>query len=50
MFEAMGIKTGINLDLLFQAREPLQSGVPHETLYGMVPEAGVPKGFEAATK
>ncbi len=49
MFEAMGITTGVNLDLLFKARNPLQDGVPQETLYGMVPEAGLPKGFAAAT-
>jgi len=50
MFEAMGVKTGINLDLLFEARRPLQAGIPNELLYGMVPEAGVPKGFELASK
>ena len=50
MFEAMGIKTGINLDLLFEARKPLQVGVPNESIYGMVPEAGVPKGFVPASK
>ena len=50
MFEAMGIKTGINLDLLFEARKPLQAGVPSEVIYGMVPEAGAPKGFMPATQ
>lgn len=50
MFEAMGIKTGINLDLLFEARKPLQNGVPNEAVYGMVPEAGVTKGFIPATQ
>lgn len=50
MFEAMGIKTGINLELLFKARAPLKEGVPDETIYGMVPEAGIPKGFIAATQ
>ncbi len=50
MFEAMGIKTGIHLELLFEARKPLQLGVPTEIIYGMVPEAGVPKGFAAATQ
>ena len=50
MFEAMGIKTGINLDLLFKARKPLQAGVPSEIIYGMVPEAGAPKGFMPATQ
>jgi len=46
MFEAMGVVTGINLELLFAARKPLQLGLPVETIYGMVPEAGLPKGFQ----
>lgn len=46
MFEAMGVRTGVNLDKLFRAREVLQAGLPHEAIYGMVPEAGLPKGFE----
>ena len=50
MFEAMGIKTGVNLDLLFEARKPLQDGVPNEVIYGMVPEAGTPKGFIPASQ
>lgn len=50
MFEAMGIKTGINLDLLFEARQPLQAGLPNESIYGMVPEAGMPKGFVPASQ
>ncbi|MFJ3461337.1 hydroxymethylglutaryl-CoA lyase [Achromobacter spanius] len=45
MFEAMGIKTGIDLEKLFAARAPLSEGLPGEPLYGMTPEAGVPKGF-----
>ena len=49
MFEAMGVATGIDLDRLFAAREPLRRGLPHEALHGMTPEAGVPKGFVAAT-
>ena len=50
MFEAMGIKTGINLDLLMEARKPLQVGVPNEQIYGMISEAGLPKGFAPATQ
>lgn len=50
MFEAMGIKTGINLNLLFEARKPLQEGIPNEEIYGMVPEVGVTKGFVPATQ
>ena len=46
MFEAMGVVTGINLELLFAARQPLQLGIPTEKIYGMVPEAGLPKGFQ----
>jgi hydroxymethylglutaryl-CoA lyase len=49
MFEAMGIKTGINLDSLLEARKPLQSGVPDEQIYGMISDAGLPKGFVPAT-
>jgi hydroxymethylglutaryl-CoA lyase len=45
MFEAMGITTGVNLERLMAARQPLRTGLPKETLYGMVPEAGIPKGW-----
>lgn len=48
MFEAMGVRTGIGLDALVAARAPLQAGLPGEPLYGMTPEAGLPKGFAAA--
>ena len=45
MFEAMGVHTGVNIERLLAAREPLKAGLPGEPLYGMTPEAGVPKGF-----
>lgn len=45
MFEAMGVATGVSLDKLFQARLPLAEGLKGEPLYGMTPEAGLPKGF-----
>ena len=45
MFEAMGVRTGIDLGRLIAARGPLQAGLPGEPLYGMTPEAGLPKGF-----
>jgi hydroxymethylglutaryl-CoA lyase len=45
MFEAMGIHTGIDLDLLMAARAPLRAGLPGEPLYGMTPEAGLPKDW-----
>lgn len=45
MFEAMGLSTGVNLERLIAAREPLKAGLPGEPLYGMTPEAGLPKGW-----
>jgi hydroxymethylglutaryl-CoA lyase len=48
MFESMGVKTGIDLDRLFAAREVLVKGIPEEPIYGHTPQAGLPKGFRAA--
>jgi hydroxymethylglutaryl-CoA lyase len=45
MFEAMGVNTGVDWVKLMAAREPLRAGLPGEPLYGMTPEAGLPKGW-----
>lgn len=45
MFEAMGLRTGIDIQKLIAAREPLKAGLPGEPLYGMTAEAGLPMGF-----
>jgi hydroxymethylglutaryl-CoA lyase len=45
MFEAMGVRTGIDIEKLIAARKPLLDGLPGEALYGMTPEAGLPLGF-----
>ena len=45
MFEAMGVRTGIDLEQLIAARAPLMAGLPGEPVYGMTPEAGLPRGF-----
>jgi hydroxymethylglutaryl-CoA lyase len=45
MFEAMGVSTGIDLERLIAAREALRAGLPGEPIYGMTPEAGLPKGW-----
>jgi hydroxymethylglutaryl-CoA lyase len=45
MFEAMGVRTGIDLQQLIAARAPLREALPGEPVYGMTPEAGLPKGF-----
>ena len=46
MFEAMGVSTGIQFEKLLAARKVLQAALPQEQIYGMTPEAGIPKGFE----
>ncbi|HEY2255241.1 MAG TPA: hydroxymethylglutaryl-CoA lyase [Variovorax sp.] len=45
MFEAMGVGTGVDIERLIAARAPLLAGLPGEPVYGMTPEAGLPKGF-----
>lgn len=48
LLEAMGVRTGVNLEQLSIARELLAKGLQGEPLYGHVPEAGVCKGFTYA--
>lgn len=48
MFESMGVDTGIDLEALIDARAALLAGLPGESLYGMVPEAGLGRGFAYA--
>jgi hydroxymethylglutaryl-CoA lyase len=49
LLESMGLKTGIDLDRLMAARAVLAEALPGETLYGYVPQAGLPKGFAPAS-
>ena len=46
MFEAMGVSTGVDLGQLMLARDALRAGLPDEPLYGMTPEAGLPRGWQ----
>jgi len=48
MLEAMGLKTGINLEMLLSVRKILEDALPGETLYGFTPNAGLPLGFQPA--
>jgi len=48
MFESMGIATGVDLEKLMLAREVFIRGLPDEPTYGMLPAAGLPKGFAYA--
>ena len=49
MLEAMGLRTGINIDKLLAIRKIVAEGIPGEPLYGYVPDAGLTKGFVPAT-
>ena len=48
LLEAMGYRTGVDIDRLVGARSVLAAGLPGETLRGHLAEAGLPKGFVAA--
>lgn len=48
MFEAMGVRTGVDLPRLMRSRELLQQSLAGEPLYGHTPQAGLPLGFVPA--
>src|ERR1700676_2218686 len=49
LLESMGLATGIDLDRLMAARAVLAQALRGETLYGYLPQAGLPKGFAPAS-
>jgi hydroxymethylglutaryl-CoA lyase len=49
MLEAMGLKTGINIEKLLETRRLVQAALPNEEMYGFIPDAGLPKGFVPAS-
>lgn len=49
MLESMGLRTGIDIEALLGVRQLVQDALPGEPLYGFIPDAGVPKGFVAAS-
>jgi hydroxymethylglutaryl-CoA lyase len=49
LLEAMGLRTGIDIDRLIAARSIIAEALPGEPLYGHLPEAGLPTGFAMAT-
>lgn len=48
MLDAMGLKTGVDLDALVAVRDIVAAGLPNEPLLGAIAKAGVPKGFTGA--
>ncbi|HWJ37600.1 MAG TPA: hydroxymethylglutaryl-CoA lyase [Sphingomicrobium sp.] len=49
MLEAMGLRTGIDIDALAKVRTIVTQAVPGEQLHGFVAEAGLPLGFSSAS-
>lgn len=45
MLEAMGLRTGVDLDALLEARNFMTSKLNDEPTFGAIANAGVPKGF-----
>ena len=50
MLEAMGLRTGIDLPKLLAVRNILREALPAEELYGFTPDAGLPLGFQPASR
>jgi hydroxymethylglutaryl-CoA lyase len=48
LLEAMGLRTGIDIEQLIAARDHIHEGLPGEQMYGHVADAGLPKGFRYA--
>jgi len=48
LLESMGLDTGIDIDMLLEARKTLVEGLPGEPIYGHLPDAGVAKNFRRA--
>lgn len=49
LLEAMGLRTGVDISRLLEARQVLAEALPGEPLYGHVVDAGLPKGFVPAS-
>ena len=50
MLEAMGLRTGINLEALLKVRDIVRNALPPDVqLHGFTPDAGLPKGFVQAS-
>ncbi len=45
MLDAMGLRTGIDLEGLLKVRDIVRAALPGEQIYGFTPDAGLPKGY-----
>ena len=48
MLESMGLSTGIDIDKLLEVRKLVENALPQEEMFGFLPDAGLPKGFQYA--
>ena len=48
LLESMGLRTGVDIGRLIEARSILAAGLPGTELYGHLADAGLPKGFAPA--
>ena len=46
MLQAMGLRTGIDIEKLLEVRKIVQAALPGEQMYGFTPDAGLPLGFK----
>jgi hydroxymethylglutaryl-CoA lyase len=49
MLEAMGLRTGIDIDRLLEVRAIVTAALPQEEMFGFLPDAKLPLGFAPAT-
>ena len=49
MLEAMGLKTGIDMEKLLAVRKQVEAALPNEEMYGFTTDAGLPLGFSPAS-
>ncbi len=49
MLEAMGLRTGVDLDALLTVRDLVAKSLEGEPLYGFLPEAGIPLGHRPSS-
>ena len=50
LLEAEGLRTGIDIEALAEARAIVEAALPGETTHGLVLKAGLPKGFVQPSK
>jgi hydroxymethylglutaryl-CoA lyase len=50
MLDAMGLRTGVDLEALFEVRRALGRWLPEEAVFGFSAEAGLPVGYPAQSQ